>query len=131
MARHGPQFKYPRVHVGLCLWDGDGERQIIVLGNIRILGAVPVLVPGCDDIVGLKDEKHEHEIFRCHGFAVRPAGIGIQFGVNRFALGIHCPGFGQRGVEFEFIRVSMGQPQAGVVEDPGAKRAVRIGPSGA
>ena len=116
MLRDRTQLQNPCVHIRFRGWNGDRESQVIVLRDIEVLAAVPVVVPGGHDVGRLVKEEHEHEVIGGDRFAIRPLSGRVEFDVDRPAFPVNCPGFRQTRVKVEIIEVPVSDVDGHIVQ---------------
>ncbi len=99
MFRHRRQAEYGVLEVRAQDRARHRDRVIVVLGDVRVLGLVPVVIPGGDDIFGVVKEEHEQVVVGRDRLAIRPARILVEPDVNGAFLWHDGPGIGQSRIE--------------------------------
>ena len=81
--------------------------MIVEARDLCILAAVPVVIPGCDDVLGTEEEKHEQKVIAGHRYAIGPGRIWLQPDIDRFILSIDCPFVSESRIVLELVGVPM------------------------
>ena len=72
--------------------------MVVITCNARVLAAIPVVVPGRDDVLGLEEKEHEQEIIARDRDPVGPLGCCCQSDVDGFIFAIDGPFVCKAGV---------------------------------